>query len=57
MYNTIGILYDITSTLADNTPLFVCPGTHSFYDIICIIYDITHTVFMTTQALYLIETH
>ena len=33
MYDTIGTLYDITSTLADNTPLFVCHGTHSVYDI------------------------
>ena len=53
MYDTIGTLYDITSTLAGNTPLFVCHGTHSVYDIICIIYDVTHTVCVTTQALYL----
>ena len=53
MYDTIGILYDLTSTLADNTALFVCHGTHSVYDIICIIYDATHTVCITTQALYL----
>ena len=53
MYYTIVTLYDITSTLADNTTLFVCHGTHSVYYIICIIYDVTHTVFMTTQALYL----
>ena len=53
MYDTIGTLYDITSTLADNTPVFVCHGTRSVYDIICIIYDVTHTVCMTTQALYL----
>ena len=53
MYDTIGSLYDITSTLADNTPLFVCHGTHSVYDTICITYVATHTVCMTTQALYL----
>ena len=53
MYDTIGTLYDLTSTPADNTPLFVYHGTHSVYDIICIIYDFTHTVFMITQALYL----
>ena len=29
MYDTIGTLYDITSTLADNTPLFLYHGTHS----------------------------
>ena len=46
-------LYDITSTLADSKPLFVCHGTHSVYDIICIICDVTHTVCRTTQALYL----
>ena len=28
-YDTIGTLYDITSTLADNTSLFVCHGIHS----------------------------
>ena len=39
-HDTIGTLYDITSTLADNTPLFVCHGTHSVYEIICIIYDV-----------------
>ena len=48
----LGILYDIISTLADNTPLFVCHGTHSVYDII-FIYDVTHPLCMTTQALYL----
>ena len=37
MYDTIGTLYDITSTLGDNTPLFVCHGTHSVCDILCII--------------------
>ena len=31
MYDTIGTLYGITSTLADNTPLFVCHGTHCFW--------------------------
>ena len=45
--------YEITSTLADNTPLFVCHGTHYVYDIISIIHYVTHTVCMTTQALYL----
>ena len=35
MYDTIGTLYDIKSTLADNTPLFVCLGTHRVYDIWC----------------------
>ena len=53
MYDTIGALYNLTSTLADNTPLFVCHGTHSVYDIICIIYHVMHTVCMTTEALYL----
>ena len=53
MYDTIGTLYDITSTLADNTPLFVCHGTHSVYDILYIIYDVTRTVCMTTLGLYL----
>ena len=53
MHDTIGTLYDITSTLADNIPLFLCHGTNSVYDIICIIYDITHTVCMTNPALYL----
>ena len=53
MYNTIGTLYDITSTLADNAPLFVCHGTHSVYYIICITYDVIHSVFMTMQGLYL----
>ena len=28
-------------------------GTNSVYDIICIIYDVTHTVCMTNPALYL----
>ena len=53
MYYTIGTLFDITSTLDDNTPLSVCHGPHSVYDIIYIIYNVTHTVCMTTQALYL----
>ena len=39
-YDTIGTLYDITSTLADNTPLIVCHGPNSVYVIICIIYVI-----------------
>ena len=39
-HDTIGTLYGITSTLADNTPLFVCHGTHSVYEITCIIYDV-----------------
>ena len=52
-HDTIGTLHDITSTLADSTPLFLCHGTNSVYDIICIIYNVTHTVCMTTQALYL----
>ena len=33
--------------------LFVCYGRHSVYDIICILYDVIHTVCMNTQALYL----
>ena len=53
MHDTIGTLHDITSTLAENTPLFLCHGTHSVYDIIYIIYDVTHTVCMTNQSLYL----
>ena len=53
MDDTIGTLYDITSTLADNTPFFVCHGTHSVYGIKCIVYDAIHNVCMTTQALYL----
>ena len=53
MYDTLGALYDITAPLADNTPLIVCHGTHSVYDIICIIYDVTHPVCMTSQAVYL----
>ena len=39
MYDTIGTLYDITSTLADNTPLNVCHSIHSIYDIIYCVYD------------------
>ena len=54
MYDTIGTLFDITSSLDYNTPLSVCHGTHSVYDIIYIIYNVTHTACMTTQALYLI---
>ena len=38
---------------ADNTPLFLCHGTNSVYDIICIIYNVTHIVCMTNPALYL----
>ena len=53
MDDTIGTLYDITSTLDDIMPLFVCYGTHYVYDILSTIYDVTHTVYMTTQALYL----
>ena len=34
-------------------PLFVCYGTHYVYDIISNIYDVTHTVCMRTQALYM----
>ena len=52
-HDTIGTLYHITSTLADNTPLFVCHGIHSVYEIICIINDVWHAVCMTTQTLYL----
>ena len=40
MHETKGTLYNITSTFADNTPLFVCHGIHSVYEIICIIYDV-----------------
>ena len=50
---TIGTLHDITSTLAENTPLILCHDTNSVYNIICIIYDFTHTVCMTNTALYL----
>ena len=39
-HDTLGTLYGITSTLADNTPLFVCHGTHSVYEFTCIIYDV-----------------
>ena len=39
-HDTIGPLYGITSTLADSTTLFACHGTHSVYDITCIIYDV-----------------
>ena len=39
-HDTIGTLYGITSTLAENTPLFVCHGTLSVYEITCIIYDV-----------------
>ena len=46
-------LYVITSTLADNIPLFLCHGINSVYDIICIIYHVPHTVCMTNPALYL----
>ena len=53
LYDTIGSLYDITSTLADNKPLFECHGTHSVYVIIYNMYDVTHTGCVTTQALYL----
>ena len=53
MHDTIGTLHDITSTHADNIPLFLCHGTNSVYDIICIIYDVTHTVCITNPALYL----
>ena len=53
MCDTIGTLYDITFTLGDTIPLYVCHGTHYDYDIISTIYDVTHTVFMNTQALYL----
>ena len=40
MYASIGTLYDITYTIADNTSLFVCHGTHSVYEITCVIYDV-----------------
>ena len=53
MHDTIGTLHDITSTLADNTPLFEYHGTHSVYEIICIIYIVSHMVCMTTKVLYL----
>ena len=52
MYDTIGTIYDITSSLDDIIPLFKYLGTHYFYDIISNMYDVTHTVCMTTQALY-----
>ena len=53
MHETRDILWHIASTLAGNTPLFACHGPHSVYEIICIIYVITHTECMTTKALYL----
>ena len=53
MCDTIGTLYDITATPDDIIQLFVCHGNHYVYDIISTIYDVTHTVCMTTQALYL----
>ena len=46
-------IHNITSTLADSKQLFVCHGTPSVYDIICIICYVTHTVCRTTKALYL----
>ena len=51
-YDTMDTLYYIKSSLDDTIPLFVCQGTHYFYDLISTIYDLTHTVCMTTQALY-----
>ena len=53
MHDTIGTLHDITTTLAENIQLFLCHGTNSVYDIICIIYDVTHTVCTMNSALYL----
>ena len=53
MCDTIGTLYDITSTLDDTIPLYVGDITHYDYDIISTIYDVTHTVCMNTQGLYL----
>ena len=53
MQDTIGTIYDITSSLDSIIPLFVCHGTHYVYDIISTVYDVTHTVCITTQALYL----
>ena len=45
MYDTIGTIYDITSSLDDIIPLFVCHGTQYVYDIISTIYDvITSTI-------------
>ena len=49
IHETRDILCDITSPLSDNTPLFVCHGTQSVYEIICIIYVVTHIVCMTTK--------
>ena len=53
MYDTIGSVSDITSTLDDIKPMFVCHVIHYVYDIIFTIYHVTHTVSMTRQALYL----
>ena len=53
MHDTIGTLHAITPTLADNIPLFLYHGTNYVYDIICIIYDVTHSVCMSNPALYL----
>ena len=53
MHDTIDTLHDITYILADNIPLFLCHGTNSVYGMICIIYDVTHTVCMTNPAQYL----
>ena len=40
-----------------NTPLFVCHGTHSVYDIICIIYDVTILCVGIPKLYICLETH
>ena len=56
MCDTIGTLYDITSTLGDTIPLYVCHGTHYDYDIISSIYDVTHTVLWIHKLYICLET-
>ena len=52
MYDITGTLYDITSPLDDLIPLFLCHGSHCLSHHITMD-DVTHTVCVTTQALYL----
>ena len=56
MYDTIGTLYDITSTLAVNTQSFLYHGTHFVYDIIYIIYYIyiIYIIYDVYDILYII---
>ena len=53
MYDTISTIYDLTTSLDDIIPLFVCLDTHYVYDIISTLYDVKHNVCMTRQVLYL----